>query len=95
MYIIEITPLENGAHINQSYVYGINIPEGWAFIPDETTCENFPFGDVEVEEMEVEGIGVVPVVTKWTSGVMPEPEPEPDPEPTADELMNILLGVSE
>lgn len=26
---------------------------------------------------------------------MPDPEPEPDPEPTADELLDILLGVSE
>ena len=24
---------------------------------------------------------------------IPEPEPAPDPEPTADELMDILLGV--
>lgn len=24
----------------------------------------------------------------------PEPEPEPEPEPTADELMDLLLGVT-
>lgn len=87
MRVIEIKALENGAHENCS---GIGwIPEGWALIPEGMECENFPFGEVEVEEIDG-----VPTVTKWTPGTLPEPEPEPEPEPTADELMDILLGVS-
>lgn len=74
MQILNIVPLENGAHENHTY-HGI-LPEGWAIIPDDMELENFPFGDVEVEEMEVEGIGLVPIVTKWVPGVIPEPEPD-------------------
>lgn len=84
MYRIEIAPLENGAHRNQTY-NGI-LPDGWALLPPGVgtpqTLENFPFGAVEVEDIDG-----VPTVTKWTPGVMPEPEPEPEPAPTVwDEL---------
>ena len=60
------------------------VPEGWAVIPENMECENFPFGEVEVAEVN----GVM-TVTKWTPGVMPEPEPIPEPESEAsvwDEL---------
>ena len=87
MTIIEIIALDNGAHRNQSG--GNTIPEGWAVIPEGMETENFPFGEIEVEEIDG-----VPTVTKWTPGTLPEPEPIPEPEPTADELMDILLGVS-
>lgn len=89
MRIIEIAPLENGAHRNQNGGVSV-VPEGWAVIPADMECENFPFGEVEVAEVN----GVM-TVTKWTPGEMPEPEPVPEAEPTADELMDILLGVSE
>ena len=77
MKIVEIKPLENGGHRNQTYagIWG-NVPEGWAVIPADMVCENFPFGEVEVAEVN----GVM-TVTKWAPGEMPKPEPEPDPEP--------------
>lgn len=73
MRIIEIALLDNGAHRNQSYP-GF-VPNGWAFIPADMETENFPFGELEVEEAN----GVM-TVTKWTPGEMPEPEPIPEPE---------------
>ena len=75
MRIIEIAPLGNGAHRNQTGGMS-TVPAGWASIPDNMECENFPFGEVEVAEVN----GVM-TVTKWTPGVMPEPEPIPGPEP--------------
>ena len=86
MQMIEIAALDNGAHNNQTY-HGF-LSDGWAVIPDDMECENFPFGEVEAEEID----GLM-TVTKWIPGEIPEPEPEPEPEPTADELMDILLGV--
>ena len=83
MRIIEIAPLDNGAHRNQNGGMSV-VPEGWAVIPENMECENFPFGEVEVAEVN----GVM-TVTKWTPGVMPEPEPIPEPESEAsvwDEL---------
>ena len=66
MRIIEIAPFENGAHRNQNGGLSV-IPEGWAVIPVDMVCENFPFGEVEVAE-----INGVMTVTKWTPGVIPE-----------------------
>lgn len=77
MRAIEIAALSNGAHRNQT---GLDVlPEGWARIPDEMVCENFPFG-----ELTAEGIDGVMTVTSWIPGTMPEPEPEPKPEPPTD-----------
>lgn len=80
MRLIEIQALENGAHNNQTINGVIPVPAGWAVIPEDMECENFPFGEVEAAEID----GVM-TVTKWTPGTMPEPEPEPEPEPTLDE----------
>ena len=88
MRIIEIAPLDNGAHRNQNGGLSV-VPSGWAVIPDGMVCENFPFGAVEAAEVD----GVM-TVTKWTAGVMPEPEPVPDPEPTTEEILNAMLGVT-
>lgn len=78
MKIIEIAPLENGAHRNQSG--GVStVPSGWAVVPvDTNTLSNFPFGNFEVED-----IGGVPhmVPESWEPLPMPEPEPIPEPEP--------------
>lgn len=87
MRIIEITALENGAHNNQT-INGVSpetfpVPDGWAIIPDDMVCENFPFGKITVDN------GTPPIVTSWTPGEMPEPEPTPEPETEAsvwDEL---------
>lgn len=73
MKIIEITALSNGAHRNQTGNFS-TIHDGWAFIPDGMETPNFPFGDVEVEE-----INGIMTVTKWTAGEIPEPEPDPEP----------------
>ena len=89
MKIIEIAPLSNGAHRNQNSNISV-VPDGWAVIPDEMECENFPFGEVVAEEID----GVM-TVTKWTALPMPEPEPMPEAEPTTDEILNAMLGVSE
>lgn len=86
MRIIEIAPLDNGAHNNHSF-HGV-LPDGWAVIRDDLETENFPFGEVEVAEVN----GVM-TVTKWTPGVMPEPEPEAEPEPTTEDILNAMLGV--
>lgn len=76
MTIIEIAALDNGAHRNQTWNLS-TIPDGWAVIPEGMETPNFPFGEVEVAE-----INGVMTVTKWTPGEIPEPEPEPKPEPT-------------
>ena len=79
MTLIEIESLENGAHRNQTSSHVFQPPDGWAVIPDGMLLENFPFGEVEAEEID----GVM-TVTSWTPGVMPEPEPEPEPVPTQE-----------
>lgn len=68
MRIVEIAALPNGAHRNQT---ASACPDGWAIIPDDMGCENFPFGSVTV----VDG-----VVTEWTPGEIP-----PEPQQSAEE----------
>lgn len=84
MRIIEITALENGAHRNQSY--NNFLPEGYAIIPDELDTPNFPFGDIEVEEID----GIM-TVTSWVAGEIPEPEPEKEPEPTQLDIIEAQI----
>lgn len=67
MKIIEITPLANGAHRNQT---ASACPEGWAVIPDDMECGNFPFGTITVSDG---------IVTSWTPGEVPA-----TPTPTAE-----------
>lgn len=78
MRIIEIASLDNGAHRNQTGGLSV-VPDGWAIIPADMKCENFPFG--EVEGAEING---VMTVTKWTPLPIPEPEPVPEPEVEPD-----------
>ena len=66
MRIVEILALENGAHRNQTVIGEITPPDGWAVIPDDMVCENFPFGEVAAEEID----GVM-TVTSWTPGIIP------------------------
>ena len=66
MTIIEIKPLNNGAHRNQSPNAPISIPDGWAVIPEGMEPENFPLGEVTAEEVN----GVM-TVTSWTPGSIP------------------------
>lgn len=90
MRLIELQALENGAHNNQTVDSAIPAAEGWAIIPDDMVCENFPFGEVEAEERfetreledgTEETVSIGWYVTKWTPGEIPEPEPEPEPVP--------------
>ena len=69
MHIIEIEALGNGAHRNQNGFIG-NIPNGWAVIPDNIETQNFPFGDIDVEEID----GIM-TVTHWEPGIIPGQEP--------------------
>lgn len=66
MRIIEIKARANGSHRNQTGNFK-TIPDGYAVIPDDIKCENFPFGEIEIEEVK----GVM-TVTKWIAGVIPE-----------------------
>ena len=70
MRIIEIKALDNGAHRNQTGTFNV-IPDGYAVIPDDVETPNFPFGEVETEE-----INGVMTVTKWIAGELPEMEEE-------------------
>jgi hypothetical protein len=92
MRLIKIEQFENGGHNYQTINRISSIPEGWAVIPDDMDTPNLPYGDIVVEEIEG-----VPTVTSWTPREMPEVEPTPEveAEPTAEELIDILLGVNE
>ena len=83
MKIVEIAPLENGAHRNQNGNLSV-VPEGWAVIRGNEELENFPFGSFEVEY--VDGTPYLKEGS-WTPGEIPEPEPEPIPEPTEMEQL--------
>ena len=81
MLIIEIRPLENGAHRNQTCNLNA-IPEGWAEVPDSISVpDTFPFVDIEVDGQ---------IVTAMTAGTVPEPEPEPEPEPTLEDRVSSI-----
>lgn len=82
MRIIEIKASENGAHGNHTY-HGV-LPEGWAIVPDSLVTENFPFGEIVVEEID----GAM-TVTQWVPGVMPEPLPEVTPDVKPDEETSV------
>lgn len=90
MTIIELAPLDNGAHRNQTTDQPVPLPEGWAVVPESMLpLESFPFGEVSAEDMDG-----VPTVTGWTPLPVPDPEPEPEPEraPTTEDIVKTLLG---
>ena len=72
--IVEIKALDNGSHRNQTGDF-IEIPEGWAVIPDDIETPNFPFGEIKTNKID----GVITVID-WTPGTIPEPEPTPEAE---------------
>lgn len=83
MTIIEIAPLENGAHRNQSGDK-VTVPEGWAILPADMDTPHFPFGSITVDD------STPPHVTGWTAGEVLEPEPEPEPEPSIEDRIQSL-----
>ena len=72
MRLLEIEALANGAHRNQTINKEIPVPEGWCVLPEDTVCENFPFGEVQAAVVD----GVMTLVG-WTPGVIPDLESEP------------------
>ena len=84
MRIVEINALENGAHRNQNSNTRM-VPNGWAIVPDTLKTPNFPFGEIEVSEVD----GVM-TVTKWVAKEMPPVEEIPK-EPTAQEDTDAML----
>lgn len=73
MRMIEIAPLDNGAHRNQTCASGASLPAGWAVIPEELEIPGtFPFVGVTAEEID----GVM-TVTALTPGAVPEPDLAP------------------
>lgn len=73
MKIIEILPLENGGHRNQTVNGTMGIPEGWAVIPDDMVLPaTFPFVHLTVDDQ---------VVVAMSEGTVPV-EPEQDQEPS-------------
>ena len=44
--------MENGSHRNQTGDF-IEIPEGWAVIPDNIETPNFPFGEIKTNKIDL------------------------------------------
>ena len=89
MRLIEIKANEFGGHNNQT-IDGVGssnfpVPDGWAIIPDDMVCENFPFGEVTAAE-----VGGVMTVTKWVPGVVPEPVEPEQGESTEDVTWDVM-----
>lgn len=85
MRLIEIEPLSNGGHRNQTITRLSSIPEGWAVVPEDMEIpDTFPFVNIEVENG---------ILTAMTAGVVPEVEPTPEPvhEPTAQDDTDAML----
>ena len=72
MFMIELAPLENGAHRNQTFT-GI-LPDGWAILPDSLSVPSFPFGMAEAEPVN----GRL-TVTVWNAIPIPQDEETPVP----------------
>lgn len=86
MLMVEIKPLENGAHRNQMGSNDVAIPDGWAVVPENLEMEArsyLPFVDLTVMDGEIVSV---------SQGTIPEPGPEPAPEPTTeDDLMTMAV----
>lgn len=85
MRLVKIEKFENGSHDNQTIDRVVNVPNGWAVVPDDMETPNFPFGDLTAEE-----INGVMTVTSWSKGEIPEIE-EPEPETTAQDDTDAML----
>ncbi|MGM9566451.1 hypothetical protein [Evtepia sp.] len=82
MKIIMIAPCENGAHENQEVSGLLEIPEGWAIIPDNMEIpDTFPFVSIQVDGN---------IVTDMKPGVVPE-QPVVEPLPTPQEDNDAML----
>lgn len=79
MRIIEIAPLQNGAHNNQQSNAIVTPHDDWAIIPDDMPIpDSFPFVNITVDGN---------VVTSMTAApVPPQPEPKPAPPSPLEQL---------
>ena len=84
MRILKIEPETNGAHDNLTSNISF-VPEGYAVVPDDMEMLNFPFGEIEVEEID----GVM-TVTRWVAGTIPEAE---EPETPVTEVEQLRADV--
>lgn len=83
MRIIKIKQNINNSHDNQ-YINDsklLSIPDGYALIPENLETPNFPFGDIEVEEVD----GAM-TVTSWSPKDIPEQEDKEAPISKYDQL---------
>lgn len=93
MKILEIQPLENGTHNNRTTTLSF-CPIGWAVIPEDLETPNFPFGKIEVEEIDS-----VMTVTKWIAGEIPQEEKKEIPVTKMEQLradidfLSAIMGV--
>ena len=86
MTIIEIAPLENGAHRNQTSSY-VAVPEGWILVPPDLEAQAqsmLPFIVLDIEADALIGVSQGTIAP-------PEPEPEPTPEPDYSEFIRGLM----
>lgn len=100
MILIEIKSLSNGSHRN-CIIFGkktLQVPEGWAIVPEDMKLENFPFGEVVAESKN----GIMTVVewikgVKYTSTSSPVLEKEKIGQEgiSTKDVLNTLLGVNE
>lgn len=82
MRIIKIKQNMNNSHDNQDIFNDcFIIPDGYALIPENLETPNFPFGDVEVEEID----GIM-TVTSWIPRDIPEQEEKETPVSKYDQL---------
>lgn len=84
MRIIEIEPLSNGGHRNQTGEF-TTIPDGWAVILDDMETPSFPFG--EITTLDIDG---VMTVTKWVATDVPKSEDTPK---TADKFEQLRADI--
>lgn len=86
MYMIELSPLANGAHRNQTIIHPL--PDGWAVIPENMELPaTFPFVGVEAAD------GIVTSLTAdqaaWDA-VQETQAPETPQPPTLEERVTAL-----
>ena len=102
MNIIFKEPYENGGYFNMQTWDNLPIPETHALWPDTLdTTDYYTYNGFVVLTIEtIDGVDTVtayePNVEAWEAwkASLPEPKPEVD-EPTADEILNVMLGVTE
>lgn len=103
MYIIKITPYENGARPPLQTWAGSVAPDGYAFCPDEFvdvfySTDPAGFVNIAVENDIVTEMTINQEALDAYIASLPEPEPEPEPveDVSYDDLASAIIeGVNE